>query len=150
MQHNYRANAVAHAMYEGCLGVRVGRLHRLISRRFDQQLRPLGLSISQLEMLSALTIVDAAVKPTHLAELLGTERSTISRNLSVLEAKDLIATAEASATGRSMAVAITPAGTEMLARAEKAWRAAQSALTELLGDDAPALLDTWLAQLAES
>ena len=138
MQHNYRATAVAHAMYEGCLGVRVGRLQRLVGRRFDQALRPLGLSISQLEILSALTIVRTAVKPTQLAELLGTERSTISRNLSVLDAKGLIATAEASASGRSMAVVITPAGTQTLTRAEKAWRTAQASLTQLLGDDASA------------
>jgi hypothetical protein len=48
---------VAEEMQANCLGVRVGRLHRIVARRFDQALRPLGLSLSQMEILSGLTIM---------------------------------------------------------------------------------------------
>ncbi len=150
MQHISGAEPMAHAVREGCIGLRVGRLQRLIGRRFEQELRPLGLSSSQLGVLSALTIHGGAVKPAQLAEWLGTERSTISRNLALLEAKGLVTAAEVSASGRSMAVAITKRGSEALAGAEHAWRAAQASLLDLLGDDAPAKLDTWLDQLTAS
>jgi DNA-binding MarR family transcriptional regulator len=150
MQHISRASTMAQSMQAGCLGLRIGQLQRLIGRRFDQELRPLGLSMSQLGVLSALTIHGGAVKPAQLAEWLGTERSTISRNLSLLEAKGLVAPAEVSASGRSMAVAITKRGSEALGGAENAWRTVQESLTELLGDDAPAKLDTWLERLTAS
>jgi DNA-binding MarR family transcriptional regulator len=150
MQHISGASGMARAMQESCLGLRVGHLQRLIGRRFDQELRPLGLSSSQLGLLSALTIHGGAVKPAQLAEWLGTERSTISRNLSLLEAKGLVASAEVSASGRSMAVAITKRGSQALAGAEHAWRTVQTSLIDLLGDDAPAKLDTWLDRLTGS
>jgi DNA-binding MarR family transcriptional regulator len=150
MQHNYRARALANEIRDSCLGVRVGRLNRLISRRFDQELRHLGLTISQVEVLTALTIHGGAVKPAQLAEWLGTQRSTISRNLALLDSKGLVTTVDMSSSGRSMAVAITDLGTRSLGRAGKAWRAQQSELLELLGDDAPALLDTWIGRLAGS
>jgi DNA-binding MarR family transcriptional regulator len=147
MQHISPATTMAHAMQGECLGLRVGQLHRLIGRRFDQALRPLGLSISQLGVLSALTIHGGAVKPAQLAEWLATERSTVSRNLSLLEGKGLLAPAEVSASGRSMAVTITEQGAAALAQSENAWRTVQASLTELLGDDAPAKLDNWVERL---
>ena len=150
MQHNYRTQAVAQQIHEHCLGVRVGRLHRLIARRFEQALRPAGLSGSQLEVLTALTIHGGAVKPSQLADWLGAERSTVSRNLALMQDKGLVAAAACSASGRSMSVVITDSGTQTLRRAGSAWRAEQDALTELLGPDAAATLDTWLGQLTSS
>ena len=49
-----------------------------------------------------------------------------------------------------MAVAITKRGAEALAGAEQSWRAVQASLTELLGSDATATLDTWLGRLTEA
>jgi DNA-binding MarR family transcriptional regulator len=150
MQHNYRARAVAQEIRESCLGVRAARLNRLIARRYDQAMRPLGLTMSQVEVLTALTIHGGSVKPAQLADLLHSERSTISRNLSLMEAKGLVATTDVSPSGRSMAVSITESGSQALTRAGKAWRAQQAALVELLGADAAAELDTWLDLLTTS
>jgi DNA-binding MarR family transcriptional regulator len=150
MQHNYRARAVAEEIRGTCLGVRVARLNRLIARRYDRAMRPLGLTMSQVEVLTALTVSGAAAKPAQLAEWLQAERSTISRNLSLMQAKGLIAPTDVSASGRSMAVAITESGSQALSRAGKVWRVQQAALAELLGADAPAMLDTWIAQLTAS
>ncbi len=147
MQHNDPVHELAERMQSGCLGVRVGRLHRLITRRFDQELRPLGLSVSQLEVLSALTLIGEPVKPAAIAEVLSIERSTMSRNLSLLESRGLVSTTELSASGRSMTVSITDSGLKTLGQAEAAWQRAQAAITGLIGDDAPAMLDGWLGQL---
>ena len=128
--------------------MRVGRLHRIVARRFDQSLRPLGLTLPQLEALSALTLTGHPVRPGALADYLAVERSTMSRNLAVLEDRGWARTAGRSPTGRSMTFEITGPGTEVLARAGDAWREAQAAVTALLGADAPARLDTWLGVLA--
>ncbi len=151
MQHladnRVAARELATAMADGCIGVRVSRLQRIVARHFDQALRPIGLSIPQMEILGTLTIMSGPVRPAALADALAVERSTMSRNLAAMEAAGLITTAERSATGRSMAVGITEAGTRALAHARTAWESAQAQVLATLGDEAVPTLDVWLGGL---
>ena len=142
------AERLTRDMIDGCVGVRVGRLHRLVAREFERHLRPVGLSLQQLEMLSTLTACDRPVKPTVIADLLAVERSTMSRNLAILIERGWAASTDTSPTGRSLAVQITGAGTVKLAEAQHAWHQAQEALIAHLGPDAAATLDTWLHALS--
>ena len=141
------AGSLARRTVAGCVGLRVERLHRLVVREFEHRLRPLGLSLPQVEILSALTMSAAPVKPAVVADLLGVERSTMSRNLAVLQERGLVHTTATSASGRSLAVAITDAGTATLAAADQAWTLSQASLLDRLGADVPAILDTWLTSL---
>lgn len=148
MQHSEGAAfALADDMRASCLGVRIGRTHRLVTKAFEQSLRPLGVTLPQLEMLSTLTLVAGPIKPAELAQLTAVERSTMSRNLSVLQDKGWVATTETSATGRSMAVTITAEGSRQLAAARPAWEAAQREVSAALGADAPDTLDHWIRAL---
>ena len=147
MQQKGTAADLARRMQETCLGTRVGRLHRIVGRHFDEALRPLGLSLAQIEILSALTVIGGPVRPRVVAEILAVERSTMSRNLTLLERRGLVDTTEHSASGRSLTVAITTHGASTLATARSAWSAAQAALVEQLGDEARATLDQWINQL---
>ena len=147
MQHQAQAARLANAMRQECLGVRVGRMQRLVSRTFENALRPLGVSLPQLEVLSALTAIGRPIKPTELADLLLIDRSTMSRNLALMETKGWVSTTETSPTGRSLAVRITDAGTVQLATSERAWRDAQKKVAASLGDEAVPTLDHWLATL---
>ena len=141
------AQQLTQDMIMGCLGVRVGRLHRLVTREFEKNLRPLGLSLQQLEMLSTLTACKGPVRPSVVADLLAVERSTVSRNLAVMTQRGWVRAVGVSSTGRSLTVEITPTGTSTLAHAVDAWGAAQSALNERLESDAVSTLDHWLAAL---
>ncbi len=134
-------------MLESCMGSRVGRLHRLVDRQFDQHLRPLGLSVPQMEVLSALTLIGRPVKPSFLADVLSMERSTMSRNLSIMQERGWVEPGDVSATGRSMSVVISREGVLKLESAETAWREAQEAVVAALGTDAPSTLDDWLNKL---
>lgn len=147
MQHDAQASRLAGAMREQCLGVRVGRVHRLVSRAYENALRPVGLSLPQMEVLTTLTVVARPIRPTELADLLAIDRSTMSRNLSLLERNGWVETADTSPTGRSLSVRITDAGTTQLAAAEKAWRHAQQTVLSALGPDALPTLDSWLGAL---
>jgi DNA-binding MarR family transcriptional regulator len=140
------ARELAQAMRDGCLGVRIGRLHRVVARRFDQALRPMGLSLPQLEVLGIL-MLRGALKPTAVAEALAVERSTISRNLSLMEQKGWI-TVESSPSGRAMSVTLTEEGVTVLAYARTAWAEAQTHVLDLLGSESPMTIDAWLAALA--
>ena len=140
------AKRLSTEMAAGCLGARVERLHRLVVREFDRRLRPIGLSLQQLQVLSTLTLCARPIRPTMVADLLAIERSTMSRNLAVLTERGLVHSPDASATGRSLTVAVTEAGNAKLAEAATAWADAQAVLTTALGDVAP-VLDDWLAAL---
>jgi len=85
---------------------------------------------------------------SDLAAWLFVERSTMSRNLALLEQRGLVKTSEVSPTGRTLRVGITPAGINALAEARGAWGAAQGALRDVVGDDAVSTLDAWLEDLA--
>ncbi len=133
----------------GCLGLRVGRLQRLVSRHFAQALRPHGLTNPQMEVLAVLILHGDPVRPSVLADQLAVERSTMSRNLALMEESGWITASETSPTGRFMAVTITPAGKQKLAGARAAWIDAQAAALQVLGADAVGTLDTWLDGLQE-
>jgi DNA-binding MarR family transcriptional regulator len=144
MQH--RARDLAEKMRDGCLGVRISRLHRLVAREFEHALRPVGLTLPQLEVLAVL-MLRGSVKPTVVADALAVERSTISRNLSVMEQKGWVAI-ESLPSGRAASVAITQDGVAVLARAKTAWARAQGDVIVQLGVNTPATIDSWLDALS--
>lgn len=145
MQH--AAEEFATEMAQGCLGSRIGRLHRVVARHFELALAPTGLTAPQLEILAALTIAGDAVAPSTLAQILAVERSTMSRNLALMRERGWVAPAELSSGGRTKTVAITPAGGEAFTNARRAWGEAQDTVIDALGTDAPASLDGWLTGL---
>jgi DNA-binding MarR family transcriptional regulator len=145
MQH--AAEDFAAEMAQLCLGSRIGRLHRVVARRFELALAPTGLTPPQLEILAALTVVDGAVAPSALARVLAVERSTMSRNLALMRERGWVEPAELSPNGRMKTVAITAVGSEIFANARRAWREAQDAVMDALGVDAPTALDAWLTGL---
>lgn len=149
MQH-MTAHAFAEDLRAGCLGTRIARLHRATSRVVAQQLQHAGVSAAQLEILTLLELRGAPTRPGEMAEILMSERSTISRNLALLEQRGFVAAAQRSATGRVMEAEATPAGQNALAAARQPWEAAQAQLLRALGPQAAAALDVWLDSLAES
>lgn len=153
MQHSEmkdRASQVASDLRTSCLGVRIGRLNRLVGRRFDHALGPLGLSIAQMEVLSALVLNDSSLRPADLAQWLVVERSTMSRNLALMEKRGYVRTTETSPTGRSQRVAITREGEAALGQAEQAWRKVQDSINAQLGQRAVPTLDSWLESLTSA
>ena len=146
MQHTSSAD-LAETMRLRCLGSRVARLQRQIGRRFDQALAPLGLTMAQLEILAALETIGEPIAPSALASALAVERSTISRNLTLLEERGLTRIAERTPTGRAKMVTVTPEGRARLEASGEAWIAAQRDTEAALGTGSPAQIDRWLESL---
>jgi DNA-binding MarR family transcriptional regulator len=141
------ARRLADEVRHACLGIRVGRLHRLVGRRFDEALRPLGVTVAQMEVLGALTLISVPARPADLVRRLAIERSTVSRNLALLEKRGYVTATETSPTGRSLRVTITAEGRALYAQTEDAWRKAQLSLVDQLGADSVPTLDRWLVTL---
>jgi DNA-binding MarR family transcriptional regulator len=144
LEHRVKPEDLAAEVRDACLGMRVAHLHRVVSRSYDQELRNVGLSRPQLEVLAQLILAEGPVKPAALAGMLMVERSTLNRNLALMQKHEWIAVTETSATGRAMSVTITDAGREAFTRAGAAWRSAQAEVVKMLGADAASTIDEWL------
>jgi DNA-binding MarR family transcriptional regulator len=118
---------------EECLAVRVRLLSRRLSRIYDGALRPLGLTVGQLTVLSVLDVSDCA-PAGRVADLLAMDISTLSRNARIMESEGWI-TIERAERGNGRILHLTSAGRQKLRKAKPAWDRAQMEARELLGDE---------------
>jgi DNA-binding MarR family transcriptional regulator len=109
-----------------CLAAR--RAARAITRHYEAKLRPHGLRATQFSILAALAI--GGPKPMRrLAEVLGLERTTLTRSAELLEREGWVRP-ERSADGRERPLRLTPSGRRKLESAYPAWNAAQESARE--------------------
>jgi DNA-binding MarR family transcriptional regulator len=144
MEQDTIADDLAEEVRSACLGMRVSRLHRVVARVYEQELQTAGLSLPQMEILTVLVTAAGPVRQAALAAQLRAERSTVSRNLALMQKRGWVAVAETSPTGRAMSVTITGTGVAAFTRASTAWRSAQATAVGILGADAISVLDQWL------
>ncbi len=96
---------------------------RALTRLYDRHLRPHGLRATQFSVLAVLS--QKGESPLgEVADLLGLERTTLSRSVALLERNGWIAAAP-SEDAREHRLALTAAGLRTLEAAFPAWRAAQ-------------------------
>jgi DNA-binding MarR family transcriptional regulator len=107
-----------------------------MARRYDDALRPLGLTSGQFSLMMALS---RPAPPTmgEVAHLLAMDRTTLTANLKPLERRGLVEVTPNPADKRSRRMALTPSGREILAAALPLWRDAQSESARLLGEADP-------------
>src|ERR1041385_5498348 len=74
---------IARAMGRDCLAFRIRRASRIVSRAYDRRLADVGLTSTQLTVLTAIAN-RPDLKMAELAEELGFEASTWSRAVSLL------------------------------------------------------------------
>ncbi|HGM5580174.1 TPA: MarR family winged helix-turn-helix transcriptional regulator [Pseudomonas putida] len=115
-----------------CICTHLRRAARGVSRHYDEALAGFGINVAQFSLLRHLQRLDQP-SITSLAEAMGLDRSTLGRNLRVLEADDLVRLGEGS-DQRNRLVCLTEAGTRCLAAAHPAWERAQLQLVEQLGE----------------
>jgi len=108
-------------MLELCACNRIRTVARLVTRAYDDALRPVGLKASQLAVLAA---VDALEHPSiaALSKALFMDRSTLTRNLRPLMAADLV---ELEEDGRSKTARLTARGEKTLRDGMPLWTRAQ-------------------------
>ncbi len=136
MDSQQRARAID-TIARDCLAVRLRLLNRVVTKLYDDALRPLGLKVSQLNIL----VVTAKLGLAHAArvcDLLQLDTSTLSRNVERMRAKGWLEVV-AGADGRTQPFRLTAEGKRLLERAVPAWETAQREATALLGADGTAM-----------
>jgi DNA-binding MarR family transcriptional regulator len=114
-----------------CIAFGVRRVSRMVNNHYDHHLAPVGIRSTQFTILNALKALED-VTINELAEQLQTDRTTLTRNLKLLQDKGLVL----KATGedrRSRHISLSAAGKRKVDRATKAWAAAQEELLQRLG-----------------
>lgn len=95
-----------------CICTHLRRAARGVSRHYDEALAGFGVNVAQFSLLRHLQRLDRP-SITALAEAMGLERSTLGRNLRVLEADGLVALGEGD-DQRNRVVLLTEAGKQLL------------------------------------
>ena len=136
----------------GCTNLKLRQLSREVTRHYDAYVARTGLKNTQYSLLSHVVLL-GPIQPVELARLMKLDASTLTRNLQPLLARGWVEIGPG-ADARSRSISATAAGRAKRTEGQRAWKQAQLALNERLGDGRVAqlheLLDACLADLESS
>lgn len=127
---------------KGCTNLKLRQLTRRVSRHYDALVGATGLKTTQYSLLSHIVLL-GPLKPSDLATRMQLDASTLTRNLQPLVQHGWVELGPG-ADARSRLVHATEAGAAKRAEAQKAWKRAQLALNQRLGNERVAQLHALL------
>ncbi len=106
---------------DACLCLHTQRAARALARRFDEALRPIGLTSGQFSLLMSLNRPEPPpIGP--VARLLAMDRTTLTAALKPLQREGMVVVANNPRDRRSRVLALTDKGRATLAAAVPIWR----------------------------
>lgn len=139
--------SVTHEVRDRCLCFHTQRSARAIARRFDEALRPFGLTNGQFSLLMSLNR-PSAPRISDVAPFLAMDRTTLTANLKPLERRGLLTITPDPQDRRNRRLALTDAGRAVLAAAVPVWRSTMAALEAEISKDTAARLRADLAKIS--
>ncbi len=124
------------------------RASRLITQRYEEAIAPSGIKATQLPILVALG-AHGPVPLTPLAEVLGLDRTTLTRNLKVLEDRGLAAVGPDPSDARVRLAEIADEGARVLSQALALWKGVHGEVREEFGERRLKSLYGELSELTE-
>lgn len=116
-----------------CACYKVRKAARAVTKLYEEVLRPIGLRATQCSLLVATRIL-GPVTVVKLAQTAVMDRTTLTRNLKILEKRGLIAI-KPGEDRREKEVTLTASGMEILAKAVPLWEEAQDRIRQGLGEE---------------
>ena len=116
---------------EECIAVSLRLLTRAVTKIYNHALRPHGLTVGQMNILVAASLMGQA-RQQDICRVLFLEKSTLSRDLKRMEHIGWVRAGRAAGDARRL-VTLTPAGSRLLLEVREAWEKAQAAAEEELG-----------------
>ena len=112
------------------------RAARALARRFDEVLRPFGLTNGQFSLLMSLNRPEPpSMGP--VASLLAMDRTTLTAALKPLERRGLVEVLRDQSDRRSRILKLTDNGRNLLARALPIWKRTHDEVEQLVPDQDP-------------
>ncbi len=128
-----------------CICIDMRKASRKLTAFYDDALAPTGINIAQFSLLRKLRR-HGELSLTALAELVELDRSTLGRNLRVLEKMGLVELKPGKDQRESMA-ALTSSGRMTLSAGDPLWDRAQADIAKRIGADGVAQLQALLGAL---
>jgi DNA-binding MarR family transcriptional regulator len=116
-----------------CIAMRVRRLNRVVTKIYDDSLRPLGLRTAQQTILVAISLMKTPT-PTDLERRLSLDKSTVSRNVDRMQRRGWVEFVPGE-DGRSHYLKLTAKGANLLRESTALWQVAQRKVALLLGKE---------------
>jgi DNA-binding MarR family transcriptional regulator len=116
----------------GCIATRLRLATRVVTKIYDDALRPFGLTVAQMTLL-ALAADRGVIRQAEVGAQLQLDDSTLSRNLERMRANGWVEEVT-EADARVHTHRLTESGKVLLERAMPAWRMAQRRAHQLLGE----------------
>ncbi len=132
--------------HEDCLCMNLRSAAQRLTRNYDAALAPAGITANQFSLMNLIRTADTPTMK-DLAEVSGLDRSTLGRNLRVLEKQRLIAI-QVGEDARTREVTQTESGRQALRRGTPLWRDVQHEFTARLGLEKRAQLQRLLNELS--
>lgn len=117
---------------DACTCGKLREAARAVTLLYDNAFKSSGLLSTQLGVLHTI-YNSASITISELAGELGVDRTTLTRNLSVLERQGLITTSSGK-DHRTRIVTITPKGRSYIAKAIPLWNEVQRKIKEQMGE----------------
>ena len=124
---------------DSCLCLHVQRAARALARRFDDALRPFGLTNGQFSLLMSLNRPEPPPMGP-VASLLAMDRTTLTAALKPLERRGLVKLSQDPTDRRTRILLLTNQGRDLLARALPVWEQTHYAVEQQVPDGVPELL----------
>ena len=115
-----------------CLCANLRRASRAISQRYDQAMRPVGLTITHFTILQALSLTGEVLQGS-LGEILAMDSTTLTRTLAIMSRHGWI-TIRRGTDRRERWLNLSTAGKAEFKRALPHWQTAQAQLRTQLGE----------------
>lgn len=130
--------ATTRHVHDHCLCFAAQRAARALARRFDEALRPAGLTSGQFSLLMSLN-QPKSPSVGSIARLLGMDRTTLTANLKPLERQGLVETTVDPDDRRGRLLVLKAAGRTRLNAALPIWHSTHAEVDRLVRSDAESL-----------
>ena len=130
-----------------CLCIEVRSAAQKLTRLYDDALSDAGITVTQLSQLNTIRELGSPTL-TDLATATGLDRSTLGRNLRLLEKAGLVSLCTGK-DARTREITLTRAGLARLKKGAPLWHNMQTDLTTRLGPEKRQLLNELLTELAQ-
>ena len=141
-------NSSIDTIARSCIAVRLRLLNRVVTSLYDDALRPLGLRVSQLNILVVTARLGLA-RPARVCDILQLDASTLSRNVKPMQAHGWLEVVP-DEDARAQPFRRTPQGKSLIEKAVPAWEEALRQASELLGNEGIALLERAAKKLRQT
>ncbi len=131
-----------------CTCLQIRKAARSVTQFYDRHIQQAGMTPAQHSLLM-IVYFSGDVTPSRLAEIAVLDRTTLTRNLKLLEKQQLVTSVPGQKDRRTRIIQITPSGIDKLREIMPMWEQAQQQILKKLGDESYDTLMTSLEEVVE-